>query len=250
MEPLIPIARENTSEKLVFVDEVLGGIDCNCRCIFCDVRLIARKGDVVTHHFAHYAKEVDEDKPCPASFERAVFWMVRSILEDNQSIFLPGIKERRQEFSLDLDKEYCLKEQSMPYSQLTYPNHQIDRYSDTALLKNEEDSILLRFYCSEKYKLPRLAIDLVNVPNRACLGIYLGSLYEIFSKQNDRFRATLEEYVLGDRGNKRWFYHPFERECAIDFNQLVSTELKKKPVNSKEEAMRRFKLKMKADGYR
>jgi hypothetical protein len=249
MELLIPIARENTSEKLVFVDEVPGGIDCNCRCIFCDVRLIARKGDVVTHHFAHYAKEVDEDKPCPASFERAVFWMVRSILEDNQSVFLPGIDERRQEPSLNLDKEYSLKEQSMAYNKITYPDHQIDRYSDTALLESDENSVLLRFYCSEKYKLPRLALDLVNVPNRACLGIYLGSLYEIFSKQNDRFRATLEEYVLGDMGNKRWLYHPFEKECAIDFNQLISAGMKKKTVSRKEEAMARFRQKMKDSGF-
>lgn len=249
MELLIPIARENTSKKLVFVDEVPGGIDCNCRCIFCDVRLVARKGDVVTHHFAHYAKEVDEDKPCHASFERAVFWMVRSILEDSQSVFLPRIEERRQEPSLDLDKEYCLKEQSMPYSKLTYLNLQIDRYSDTILLENEEDSILLRFYCSEKYKLPRIDVDLVNVPNRSCLGINLGALYERFSKQKDRFRGTLEQYVLGNMGNKRWLFHPFEKECAVDFNRLVSIALKKRPVSNKEEAMRRFKLKMKADGY-
>lgn len=249
MELLIPIARENNSKKLVFVDEVPGGIDCNCRCIFCDVRLVARKGDILTHHFAHYAKEVDEDKPCPASFERAVFWMVRSILEDNQPMFLPGIEERRCEPSLDLDQEYRLEEQTMAYNKITYPNDQIDRFSDTVLLENGKDSVLLRFYCSEKYKLPRLGVNLVNVHNRSCLGINLGSLYEIFSKQNDKFRATLEQYVLGDMGNKRWLFHPFEKECALDFNQLISAAMKNKPMSRKEEAMARFRQKMKDSGF-
>lgn len=40
--------------ELVTIDEVDSGLKCNCVCPQCKQRLIARKGEVKEHHFAHY----------------------------------------------------------------------------------------------------------------------------------------------------------------------------------------------------
>lgn len=40
--------------ELVTIDDVDSGLKCNCVCPHCKQRLIARKGEVKEHHFAHY----------------------------------------------------------------------------------------------------------------------------------------------------------------------------------------------------
>lgn len=39
---------------IVHVDDVPRGIACGARCASCDSKLVAKKGDEVIHHFAHY----------------------------------------------------------------------------------------------------------------------------------------------------------------------------------------------------
>ena len=53
------------SNRLVHVREVLRGQACNCRCVVCDERLIARQGRVREHHFAHASGR----EPCDANHE-------------------------------------------------------------------------------------------------------------------------------------------------------------------------------------
>lgn len=43
--------------RLVHVDDVPKGLECNCVCPVCRGTLIARKGDINVHHFAHFQGE-------------------------------------------------------------------------------------------------------------------------------------------------------------------------------------------------
>ena len=49
---LIPYALDHAGQ-VVHVDEVPGGAACKCICPACETSLIARKGDIKAHHFAH-----------------------------------------------------------------------------------------------------------------------------------------------------------------------------------------------------
>jgi hypothetical protein len=40
--------------ELITIDNVDSGLKCNCVCPYCKQRLIARKGEIKEHHFAHY----------------------------------------------------------------------------------------------------------------------------------------------------------------------------------------------------
>lgn len=72
------------NEKLVHISEVVSGLECNCVCPHCGSRLIARKGNEKTHHFAHY-KLAD----CNHGTETALHIMAKNIIAQTKQIFVP-----------------------------------------------------------------------------------------------------------------------------------------------------------------
>lgn len=70
---------------LKHISEVSGGLDCGCRCASCDDRLVAKKGAVKQHHFAHAC-----GSECATALETALHFAAKQILESEREIFLPA----------------------------------------------------------------------------------------------------------------------------------------------------------------
>lgn len=71
--------------KLYHIDEVEQGLKCDCICPNCKEKLVARKGDINEHHFAHSAKECD----ITVAQETALHIMAKEILAEYKIIKLP-----------------------------------------------------------------------------------------------------------------------------------------------------------------
>ncbi len=56
--------------ELVHIDDAMRGLACNCTCPECGRALVARKGDVLAHFFAHAAEEINCN-PTPESLVHA-----------------------------------------------------------------------------------------------------------------------------------------------------------------------------------
>lgn len=54
MNELNTMAYGLKDENVVYIDEVQRGLECEAKCISCGGALIAKKGDVKVHHFAHH----------------------------------------------------------------------------------------------------------------------------------------------------------------------------------------------------
>jgi hypothetical protein len=80
MSSKITIAERNG--QLVHISEVDSGLS-NCVCLNCKGLLIARKGEINEHHFAHY--KVD----CGIHFETQLHLAVKTILREENKIRLP-----------------------------------------------------------------------------------------------------------------------------------------------------------------
>ncbi len=70
--------------KLVFIDEVDRGLECGCFCPHCGGKLIAKKGEVNQHHFAHYQVE-----NCGKGVETALHLLGKQVLMEEQAVRLP-----------------------------------------------------------------------------------------------------------------------------------------------------------------
>jgi hypothetical protein len=66
------------------VDEVEQGLACNCVCPGCGSPLIAKKGRVRVHHFAH------QGASCTIGAESALHRMAKQIVADERRLVEPG----------------------------------------------------------------------------------------------------------------------------------------------------------------
>lgn len=70
--------------SLISVTQVESGLKCGCICAACGVPLVAKKGEKVAHHFAHY-----RTKPCQYGYETALHLAAKEILSRAKRLVLP-----------------------------------------------------------------------------------------------------------------------------------------------------------------
>ena len=73
----------------VRISDVASGLGCNCICPECKAPLIAKKGDIRQHHFAHNA-----DTDCTGGVESSLHLLAKKVLSAQQSIVLPRYELR------------------------------------------------------------------------------------------------------------------------------------------------------------
>ena len=76
-------------EILVHISQVQQGLACGCVCVCCKKPLVARKGPLLVHHFAHY-----RGAECVKAVETALHLAAKGILADRREIRLPAVEIR------------------------------------------------------------------------------------------------------------------------------------------------------------
>ena len=74
--------------KSVHISQVMSGLACNCLCPACGQKMVARKGSINAHHFAHY-NPGGGDGPCEYGYETSLHLMAKEILQRTKRIVLP-----------------------------------------------------------------------------------------------------------------------------------------------------------------
>lgn len=67
------------TNKLIHIDNVMSGLKCNCVCPGCGDKMVARKGKIKEHHFAHYI--VSEKDSCRMTMIHRFFQEYFTILD-------------------------------------------------------------------------------------------------------------------------------------------------------------------------
>lgn len=183
------------SGDLVHISEVERGLACECVCSSCGDVLVARKGDIKDHYFAHH-----KNLNCTKAFETVLHLLAKEIILNSREILLPPI--------IILNKyTYSKNEVKGPY-RLKYTKVEAEKYINgikpdllitTGSTKQEKQcaiEILVTHKvedkkCShfENINLPAIEIDLSNV---------------------DRMieKYELEQLIINNTDNKHWIYNP------------------------------------------
>jgi len=83
------IAALNENSVIVSVDDVPSGLACGCTCIVCNRPLVAKKGHIQSHHFAHKAGEFDPD--CERAGETLLHRYAKTVLAREKRLFIPAV---------------------------------------------------------------------------------------------------------------------------------------------------------------
>ena len=80
---------ETADGRLISIRQAPSGLACGCVCPGCRRPLVARKGEVRTHHFAHHS--LVDDKPCIIAGETVLHRLAKEILGRRLTLKLPGL---------------------------------------------------------------------------------------------------------------------------------------------------------------
>jgi len=83
----------NPEKRIVHIDNVQRGLNCNCICPECKTKLVAKKGEINKHHFAH-----SNGQNCIKALETAIHLLAKQIISQADEIFL----SKDQVFTYDL----------------------------------------------------------------------------------------------------------------------------------------------------
>ena len=77
----------NQNGRLVGINEALRGLACNCTCVVCGDSVMARKGPVREHHFAHYSNK----ESCSIQRESLLHLYAKEVIRDALGLQLPAM---------------------------------------------------------------------------------------------------------------------------------------------------------------
>ena len=203
----------DVNKKLVHVDSVENGIDCNCYCPACSDPLIARnKGEKREHHFTHLNKE------CPDAYLRQILILSKNILIENGYLLLPK-------------SDYLINNQ--PY--IKESAWQIDRINDEikindmiqglSLYNSNNEQLIIIF--NTNHLLEKDTLDKTIKTDQLVLEINLAKSDKSLTKKD------LIHLLLYDTTAKRWL-----KSQKIDeyYDKLLSISWIK-PVYAKDEIL-------------
>ena len=80
---------KNKEGKLVSIADVPSGLECECTCVACGEALVAKKGEIKQHHFAHTS-----GIECDGYIEALLHIWAREILGETKSLMFPEYKDK------------------------------------------------------------------------------------------------------------------------------------------------------------
>lgn len=73
-------------ERLVDISDVDSGLACNCKCPACGHELVAKKGEIKEHHFAHHNRP-----DCQGAVETVLHIKAKDLIDKEKRITLPPV---------------------------------------------------------------------------------------------------------------------------------------------------------------
>lgn len=215
--------------KLVSIDEVEQGLACNCYCKKCKGILIARKGDVNKHHFAHY--NIDD---CGWTGESEIHLMAKEIIAKSDNIKLPKLY-----WSYNPDVKIIREERQVKIDEVKLEKKLNDIIPDI-IIKSGRKQLLIEIKVShgvthkkfrkiKKLKLATIEIDARKIVNK------LFNKGDYFLKDK-----TFEDFLINQTEFKYWIYNPKKEKARAHLIKNYAKKLKIKHFNMSDDMSRMF----------
>lgn len=229
-------ALEMNTKEVRHINDVVSGFECNCICSECNERLIARKGKVREHHFAHAASSVKTGGGSCQYGESLIHILGKQVIKEATQFFLPkqsykdcNIRENidakdkifRQIVALNLrEGSYTVIEEEMDEKSRFIPDIKIISNKDIGS-GNQIWIEIKRTHGIEKCKaeyiikneIPTIEVDLSD-----------DSIFEEINSVEE-LKECLRKIIIAEVPNQylRWFYLP------VAYKKICQTNLNKNP---------------------
>lgn len=181
--------------RLLHIGEVPSGLACNCVCPGCGRRMVAKKGDVQAHHFAHNAQQ--DGRSCASAGETALHKFAKLILDERLEITLPAQVVEEQK-----DREVVVRAAKRTFDRAILETKDGQIVPDVVLLLRDRRLIV-------EFKVTH-PCDLIKIARIQAMDV--GAIEIDLSQYRDHKLSEIGDRILYD-APRTWLHNPREREA-------------------------------------
>ncbi|MBK4738896.1 competence protein CoiA family protein [Noviherbaspirillum pedocola] len=207
------------TQRMVSPAEVKKGLTCDCVCVACGSRLVARKGEIRIAHFAHH-----QDSNCPHAVEAAIHWMAKQIIAERGSIFVPhrvrtklvhGKRNVWEEaISVEVQQEGVVEVEDCRVEKNVVGNSPADRFRRPDLIA-KLNGIPLAIEIWNTHAVDFEKEKWLEQHGFSVLEINVSDLADL---STDAYRAALEQRLFSQSGKAKWLVHMGDKEAGERLN--------------------------------
>lgn len=190
--------------EIVNVSDVEKGLKCECVCPACGESLVAKKGNKVMHHFAHYAGH-----NCEYGYESSLHLAAKEILSNAKKIIIPAVY---LVFPESYKKEELISEsKEIKIDKVVLEKRYNDIVPDIVIYAGGKQFFVEIFVT---HKIDDEKLTKLRSANISTIEIDL-------SKKSETVTTTeLTDILLNDSSEKRWKYNAFAEYWLQKFYEV------------------------------
>lgn len=191
--------------KLVEIKDVVSGLACNCICPHCKAKLIARKGDLKIHHFAHKGDE------CLYATQTALHLAAKEILSKTDFFTLPSLYVSS---GSEMGPKILLYNESEVKLESVILEKRFHTIIPDLILASCNFEIILEIRVT--HSVNAIKLDKIKSYGIAALEIDLSKLERQISKD------LLKDILIKQTNLKSWLFHPTSSEISRRISKFYS----------------------------
>lgn len=185
--------RKDTNE-LVFVDDVLNGLQCECICTCCKKTLVAKnEGQKREHHFAHYS-----GVECKNARMTALHLMAQNILQTTKQVMLPAYNGAHVQRKARITFEEVRQEENIREQGIIRKPDCIGIVTD-----NKGDTHTLWIEICVTHEVDEEKAKDINTLRKHCIEINLHDMLD-----TDYDEQSVKERLLTRTDDRQWICYP------------------------------------------
>ncbi len=201
------VAYGKRNGKLIFIEDVPSGQACGCVCASCDQPLIAKKGAIRLHHFAH-----TKFTKCQGAAESVLHLLSKELLAELDAVVIPPYDFSRQRKT---KAGTLVQHQARVAKGGPVPVHgvkveiQEEGFIPDIIIESGSKSLIVEVAVT--HKVDRAKLRRIRKRDLPAIEIKLAPRDALLPRQ------LLREKLQSDLSSKAWLFHPAQREAEREF---------------------------------
>lgn len=199
--------------NLIHIDAAKRGKACNCRCLACDDKLIARHGDIKAHSFAHVS-----GTECRYAIDAMLNRLAQELIAAHGRFCTPElmITQRHEGSIAPIVFSECIPSRHLRVDAARLDLRTHSQRPSVVLCVHERELILEITYAHRLDQHKRRAIEKL-----ACPAIEMH--FDEFKLENV---AQFERLLLDGTAHKHWIYNPKAQQIQTNFETQIHERLR------------------------
>lgn len=183
-----------SGDRYLNISEVPSGAACNCVCPICGKKLIAKKGKIRIHHFAHADDAENSRIGHAGALQTQLHIMAKGIIAESGEFVIPEV------YVPGTGRSLTLPARSIHVDNV-YLEQQVDNFIPDIIVESNGKKLLIEIYVTHKVDETKLAK--IQSSGFSCIEIDLSSY------RNGISIHDLQQELISGTDHKQWLYNAY-----------------------------------------